>query len=58
MLVHTQKGDAQFVACMEDVLDVYELPYDPQHPVVCMAEKSYQLLDDAGESLPMHLGGI
>mgnify|MGYP000183362201 CR=1 FL=1 len=23
------KEDADFVACMEDVLDVYELPYDP-----------------------------
>ena len=31
------KEDADFVACMEDVLDVYELPYDPARPVVCMA---------------------
>lgn len=40
------KEDADFVACMEDVLDVYELPYDPLYPVVCMDEKPYQLLDD------------
>ena len=26
------KEDADFVACMEDVLDVYELPYDPMYP--------------------------
>lgn len=25
------KEDADFVACMEDVLDVYELPYDPMY---------------------------
>ena len=26
-------GDAEFIAAMEDVLDVYELPYDPLRPV-------------------------
>jgi len=41
---------------MEDVLDVYEMPYDPEHPVVCMDEKPYQLLGDARESLPMRPG--
>ena len=41
---------------MEDVLDVYELPYDPTRPVVCMDEKPYQLLGDARESLPMRPG--
>ena len=38
---------------MEDVLDVYELPYDEKCPVVCMDEKPYQLLGEARESLPM-----
>ena len=41
---------------MEDVLDVYELPYDPQHPVVCMDEKPYQLLGESREPLPMRKG--
>lgn len=41
---------------MEDVLDVYELPYNPSRPVVCMDEKPYQLLDDAREPLPMRPG--
>ncbi len=50
------KEDAEFAACMEDVLDVYELPYDPMRPVVCMDEKPYQLLDSAREPLPMRLG--
>lgn len=30
---------------MEDVLDVYARPYDPERPVVVMDEKPYQLLD-------------
>lgn len=38
---------------MEDILDVYELPYDKKHPVVCMDEKPYQLLGEARELLPM-----
>lgn len=38
---------------MEDVLDVYELPYDAKRPVVCMDEKPYQLLGEAREPLPM-----
>ena len=38
---------------MEDVLDVYELPYDEKCPVVCMGEKPYQLLGEAREFLPM-----
>ena len=38
---------------MEDVLDVYELPYDEKCPVVCMDEKPYQLLGEARESLTM-----
>lgn len=50
------KEDAEFVACMEDVLDVYELPYNPMCPVVCMDEKPYQLLGDAREPLPMRPG--
>ena len=38
---------------MEDILDVYELPYDKKRPVVCMDEKPYQLLGEARELLPM-----
>ena len=41
---------------MEDVLDVYELPYNPLRPVVCMDEKPYQLLGNAREPLPMRPG--
>lgn len=31
---------------MEDILDVYERPYDPRYPVVCMDEASRQLLEE------------
>ncbi len=50
------KESAEFVANMEDILDIYELPYNPELPVVCMDEKPYQLLGDVAEPLPMHLG--
>ena len=35
--------DSDFVAAMEDVLDVYERPYDPKRPVVCFDEQPRQL---------------
>jgi hypothetical protein len=37
------KGDAEFVADMEQVLDVYAQPYNPNRPVVCMDEQPVQL---------------
>ena len=41
---------------MEDVLDVYERPYNPKEPVVCMDEKPLQLLGEVREPLPMKPG--
>ena len=41
---------------MEDVLDVYEFPYDPMCPVVCMDEKPYQMLSDVWQPLSMRPG--
>ena len=40
------KAGAEFVAKMEDVLDVYETPYDPLLPVVCVDEMNKQLLEE------------
>ena len=48
--------DAAFVAAMEDILDLYCLPYDAKCPVICMDEKPYQLLDEACEPIPMEPG--
>jgi len=36
--------DQEFIRCMEDVLEIYERPYDPREPVVCVDEKPTQLL--------------
>lgn len=38
---------------MADILDIYEMPYNPEVPVVCMDEKPYQLLGETREPLPM-----
>jgi transposase len=50
--------DEFFVAAMEDVLDVYSLPYDPARPVVCVDEGSVQLVSEKREALPMEPGKV
>lgn len=39
-------ADAEFVAHMEEVLETYETPYDPELPVVCMDEQPVQLVGE------------
>ena len=48
--------NGEFVAAMEDVLDLYAEPYDPSRPVVCFDETSTQLLADVREPLPVQPG--
>jgi hypothetical protein len=36
---------------MEDVLEVYHLPYDPNFPVVCMDESNKQLVGEVREPI-------
>lgn len=43
---------------MEDVLDVYHRPYDPQRPVVCMDEASKQLIGEVRKPLPARPGQV
>lgn len=38
---------------MEQVLDVYQLAYDPAHPVICMDEQPKQLLKEKHLSQPI-----
>lgn len=45
------KGNAAFVCAMENVLEVYHRPYDPDFPVVCMDETSKQLVGEV--SVPL-----
>ena len=44
--------DAEFVAAMEDVLEIYAKAYDPEHPVLCMDEKPFQLLKETQVPIP------
>lgn len=48
--------DNEFIKRMDDVLEVYERPYDPKRPVICLDEKSKQLLDEKRESLRVKRG--
>ena len=41
---------------MEDILDVYERPYNPHVPVVCMDETSKQLIGESRAPVPMQPG--
>lgn len=41
-----------FVAAMEDVLEVYQRPYNQDYPVVCMDESNKQLIEDTYAALP------
>jgi len=41
---------------MEDVLDVYEAPYDPARPVVCFDESPKQLIGQVREPIPAQPG--
>ena len=47
---------AEFVACMEDVLDLYAEPYDPKRPVVCFDETSKQLVAEKRAPIPAKAG--
>lgn len=46
------QADAEFVAGMEDVLETYEKPYDPQYPVLTMDEKPVQLIGETRVPIP------
>ena len=46
----------QYIAKMEDVLEIYEKPYDPQEPVVCVDEKPVTLHADVRPASPAKPG--
>ncbi|MEM2567081.1 MAG: IS630 family transposase [Candidatus Bathyarchaeia archaeon] len=48
--------DEEFVARMEDILDLYERPLGPGEMKVCVDERPYQLLADIRPPLPMEPG--
>ena len=46
----------EFVAHMEDILELYQMPYAPQVPLVCMDEQPVQLIKETREPLPAEPG--
>ena len=46
------EADAEFVACMEEVLEIYAKPYDPKNPVVTMDEQPVQLIGETRVPIP------
>jgi len=52
------KQNAEFVACMEDVLDVYTRAFDASGPLVCLDETSKQLITETRPSWPCKPGRV
>jgi len=48
--------DADFVAAMENVLDVYKRSYNSDFPVICMDESPKQLIKETKEPIKTALG--
>lgn len=46
------ESDAEFAACMEDVLDIYAKPHDSAVPVLCMDEQPVQLVKHVKVPIP------
>jgi hypothetical protein len=46
------QASAEYVACMEDVLDLYEQPYDPLRPLVCYDEWRRALISETRQPIP------
>lgn len=47
----------EFLERMEDVLNLYEKPFNPEEPVICLDEKPLQLLDHAKPETPLRKPG-
>jgi len=50
------KASAEFVWRMEDVIQTYQLPYDPRYPVVCFDEACKQLFGEVRAPRPPRPG--
>lgn len=52
------KVDGEYVARMEDVLDLYAEEPDPQRPIVCFDESPTQLIGEVREPVPAEPGQL
>ena len=50
--------DGEYVARMEDVLDLYAEPPDPNRPVVCFDESPVQLIGEVRQPIPAEPGQL
>src|SRR5471030_2088649 len=50
--------DGEYVARMEDVLDLYAEPPDPKRPVVCFDESPVQLIGETRQPIPAEPGQL
>jgi hypothetical protein len=50
------EANGEFVYHMEDVLDVYQRPYDPAYPQVCLDETTKQLVRETRLPCPVRPG--
>ena len=56
MYVIPPEQNGQFVAQMEDILELYQKPYHPKIPVVCQDEQPVQMIQNTRESIPAKPG--
>lgn len=52
------EANAEYVACMENVLDQHKQLYDPKHLLVCFDEWLKQLIEETRIGLPPKLGQV
>ena len=50
------EANAEFVCQMEDILELYTRPDDPDYPLVCFDESSKQLISEVKKPLPAEPG--
>ncbi len=48
----------EYLARMEDVLSLYNLPYNEKRPLICVDELPFQLLGETVEPLRMKSGAV
>ena len=52
------QASGAFVAPLEEVLDVYQLPEDPDCPLVCLDEARTHLVGETRAPLPLRPGDV
>lgn len=52
------EANAEFVCQMEEILELYTRPYDPDYPLVCLDESSKQLISEVRTPIPASTGQV